>query len=713
MKVQWARGREIALKHLAGIVAGLAVVVLVHLGRFETLEHLSLAQLFEARGAFEWSLAQLFGWREAHAPTLPVVIVTIDESSFSELGEQWPFPRAMHGQLLGKIAAGKPLAIGVDVIFDLPSSRGRADDEALGSAVAAAGNVVLGAAVADDDQPSLVSDSERTIGISRTALNPPIEIIRHGAAGVAPVNMLRDLDGHVRRVPLWTAVGDKRIPGLDAELYRLVAKAGIPVAPLPERRSVMINFHGGRKTYPWVPYYRVVTDEIPTEFWKDKIVLIGPTSEILHDQFPTPFAPRGDMPGVEIHANALETLVRGNYIREVPQPISTALAVVAGLLGCALVVRLHAKRALLAAAGLWVVLTLAAFAGFLVSDVWMRGMAGSIALVLGTVLTVGEHFIREQRQRKALGRFFSPDVRSQVVRKGGLSTSRRLVTVLFSDIRGFTSLSERLEPEQVAEMLREYLSEMTEIVFKHGGTVDKYIGDAIMALYNAPLEDPEHAIKAVRTGLEFQERTLAVSKRWEDKLGIPIRNGVGINTGEAVVGTLGSKQRLEYTAIGDTINLGARLESITKEYQANIIISESTYELVKDQFVTKELGDVTVKGKSKPVKIYTVLPHNIRKHPRATLEAAATLSIAGEGRACAVTTLDISEGGMALKGVPDDWQPGQVVQIRCEGGALPKPIVAEATIAWRRGEEVGILFTSLDPDSAPTVADYVSGQIGR
>src|SRR5439155_7552463 len=216
--------------------------------------------------------------------------------------------------------------------------------------------------------------------------------------------------------------------------------------------------------------------------------------------------------------------------------------------------------------------------------------------------------------------------------EGSLTTSRRLVTVLFSDIRGFTSPSQKLQPEQVAEMLREYLTEMTEIVFKHGGSVDKYIGDAIMALYNVPFEDPEHAVKAVRTGLEFQERTLAVSKRWEEKLGIPIRNGVGINTGEAVVGTLGSKQRLEYTAIGDTINLGARLESITKEYQANIIISESTYELVKDQFVTKELGDVTVKGKSKPVKIYTVLPHNIRKHPRATLEAAATLSIAGEGR---------------------------------------------------------------------------------
>jgi len=225
-----------------------------------------------------------------------------------------------------------------------------------------------------------------------------------------------------------------------------------------------------------------------------------------------------------------------------------------------------------------------------------------------------EHFVREQRERRRFQQFFSPAVAREVVRNKeevNLDTSRRLVTVLFSDIRGFTTLSEQLQPEQVAEMLRGYLTEMTEIVFRNGGTVHKYIGDCVMALYNVPLEDPEHAVKAVRTALEFQERTLAVSKRWEEKLGIAIRNGVGINTGEAVVGTLGSKQRLEYTAIGDTINLGARLESITKDYKTNIIISESTYVLVKDQFVTKELGDVTVKGKSQPVKIYAVLPTSL------------------------------------------------------------------------------------------------------
>jgi adenylate cyclase len=583
----WPWLREAGRRHLAGILAAVAIVGFVQTPQLEDLEH--------------WSLDQLFAFRPTRAPTLPVVIVAIDESTIAEMNTQWPFPRALHGRLIRRIADGRPLAIGVDIIFDTPSSRGPADDEALGAAIADARNVVLGAAVTEDIQPFY----------TRRMLNPPIPVVRRGAAGVAPLNMPTDADNQVRRLPLWTALERERLAGLDVQLHAMLARAGVRVAPLPERRDVLINFRGGPRTYPWVSYYRVVGDEIPAEYWKDKIVLIGPTSEVFHDQFATAFARGGNMPGVEIHANALETLVRGDYIREVPRSMSTALAIVAAVIGCALVMRLRVLRALLAGGALWAVLTLAAFGGFALFDVWMRGMAGTVALVLGWGATAVEHFVREQRERRQLSRFFSPAVVKEVVRhkdEGSLATSRRLVTVLFSDIRGFTSLSEQLQPEQVEEMLREYLTEMTDIVHKHDGAVDKYIGDCVMALYNVPLENPDHAVKAVRTALEFQERTLALSKRWEDKLGIAIRNGVGINTGEAVVGTLGSRQLLQYTAIGDTINLGARLESITKDYKTNIIISESTYALVKGHFVTKELGEVTVKGKTQPVKIYAVLP---------------------------------------------------------------------------------------------------------
>lgn len=257
-------------------------------------------------------------------------------------------------------------------------------------------------------------------------------------------------------------------------------------------------------------------------------------------------------------------------------------------------------------------------------------------------------------------------------------------------------------------MLREYLTEMTEVIFKHGGTVDKYMGDCVMALYNVPFEDPDHVVKAMQTALELQERTLQVSARWEARLGAAIRSGIGINTGEAVVGTMGSRQRLEYTAIGDTINLGSRLESLTKEYGVAIIISEFTQQRLKGGFLTRELGQVTVRGKTQPVKIYGVLPANIRKHPRAVLDVAATVVLLGAGESCQVTTRDVGEGGMALGGVPPSWAPGTRVEIRCEGGLLPSPLLAEGVIAWRRGDEAGITFTGLDPEAAPAIAEYVA-----
>jgi hypothetical protein len=248
---------------------------------------------------------------------------------------------------------------------------------------------------------------------------------------------------------------------------------------------------------------------------------------------------------------------------------------------------------------------------------------------------------------------------------------------------------------------------MTEVVFRHRGTIDKYMGDGIMALYNAPREDAEHALNAIRTALEFQERTIGFSARWQTKLGVSIRCGVGINSGEAIVGSLGSKQRNEYTAIGDPVNLAARLESVTKDYGVPIIISEYTYEYVKGRFPTKELDTVTVKGKSQPVKIYGVMPSSMRKHPRAPLDALVQLTVT-DGRTCRARTFDISEGGLGLVDVPAEWATGTTVEVRLEGGEVGRRIVARGTIVSRRGEKAGIQFTSLDAGSASVVADYVA-----
>jgi len=240
----------------------------------------------------------------------------------------------------------------------------------------------------------------------------------------------------------------------------------------------------------------------------------------------------------------------------------------------------------------------------------------------------------------------------------------------------------------------DYLTEMTEIVEKNGGVVDKYIGDCVMALYNAPLPNPDHAANAVRTGLELQERVLSVSAKWHAKIGVPIRCGVGINTGEAVVGFLGSRKRPAYTAIGDAVNLAARLEPLTKDHGASIIISEYTHQLVQGRFPTRPLGEVTVKGKLLPVKIYGVV--------------TTMLTTIGDGQSWRARTADISEGGLALTGLPPDWDVGRKIQIRLDGGGLSRQVLAEGTIVSRRGDAAGVQFTTVEGDSKPAIADCVA-----
>jgi adenylate cyclase len=687
-------------KLLGGMVAAAIVGGLVYFSLLDSWELGALDQMFRFRGP--------------RAPVAPVVVINIDEDSFDELNVGWPFPRALHGTLVEMIASGEPLLIALDLVFPEPSVRGAEDDKELGDSVKRAKNVVLGAAITTVSEGFYEKQDQ----------NFPLPVIREGALAVAPLNMDPDSDAVVRRVPLRHRLGEPRrlsahdtyMDGLDVTLARLAAARGLAVAPIPPDKEIIINYRGPRGTFPYVPYHRVVKGDIDPKVFKGKIVLVGVTSPVQHDIFPTPFERGGMMPGVEIHAHALDTIMRGDYIRSAPSWLSMALAVVLAPLGAWLVVRLRALRAFAAVAAVGVGLIGITYAAFAYSHTWFMAVAPVGGLVLGYSITSVENFIREQREKKRLSQFFSPDVLREIVRHGegvNLGSARRLITVFFSDLRGFTSLSEKMEPEIVAEMLKEYLSEMTQVVFQHKGTVDKYIGDCVMAIWNAPFEDPDHAVNAVRTALDFQERTLAVSAKWEEKLGGKIRNGCGINTGEAVVGTMGSRQRLEYTAIGDTVNLAARLESVTKDYNTSIIISESTYDYVKGDFMTRELGAVTVKGKTRPVKIFAVLPTDVRRHTRAALDSAAVVTIDGLGQTYDVRTKDISETGVMLVGVPESLEKGTTVEIRCEGGGLPAPISAHGMIVWKRGDEAGVSFTELDGNAAPTVSSYIKGYLLR
>src|SRR5262245_25824175 len=395
MMARWRPLRDLLLKLKWGIGAAIAVVLMVAFGQLDTLEY--------------WSLGRLFEFRGPRPPTTPIVIVAIDEASFQELGISWPFPRAMHGRLVDKISAGKPLAIALDIVFDAPSPRGEQDDAALARAITRAGNVVLGAAQVEQHQPG--------IGL-REMSNYPISQVRQGAAAVGPINLDQDRDGHVRRAPLKVRLGADWVDAMDVALYNLVARAGRPVAPLPQQARILINFRGGPETFPSISYYKVLNGEVPSEAFRNKVVYVGPTSPVLHDVFPTVFARGADMPGVEIHANVLDSYVRGDAIREGPLWLSTTLAALAGVGGAWLVVRVQALRAFIVVSLAWVSLTALAWSTFSVWDGWMRGMAGTVALALGYGATVVADLIREQREKRQLAQFFSPAVRDAVVRRG-------------------------------------------------------------------------------------------------------------------------------------------------------------------------------------------------------------------------------------------------------------------------------------------------------
>ena len=670
---------------VVGLVAGLVTVALVLAGILEPVE---LA-----------ALNGLFGLRGPRAPAVRIVIVSIDESDFDEFDTPWPFPRALHAKLLDAISAGRPVAIALDIIFSEPSPRGPADDAALARAVARAGNVVLAAAI------TRVVEA----GWSKTDPTLPVPALRRAAAGVGTVTLTVDRDRTLRRVPLRSPLGDEVLPSFDAEVYRLARQAGWPAAALPRGSEVLVNFLGGPKTFPWVPYHRVVRGAVAPETFRDALVLVGGTSPIFQDVYSTPFGVR-DTPGVEIHANALETLLRGTALRELPAWTSALAALLAGLVGAAFLVRRRPLPALAAAVLLWGALAAATFTAFAASGAWFRAGAPTLALVLAYGSAVVGGYIREQRDRGRLAQFFSPAVVREILRDPdrALGSTRREVTVLFSDIRGFTAIAQRVDAEEVVAMLQEYMTEMTEIVFRNGGTVDKYVGDCIMALYNAPIEDPDHAASAVRTALELRERTRALSTRWQARLGAPLRNGVGINTGEAIVGAMGSRQRLEFTAIGDVVNVAAHLEALTKEYLAPIIVGEATWERVQGRFLTRELDTVTIKDRASPMRIYAIVPADERGNPRAPLEGA-TVTVEGAAGVVELPGRDLGSYGLAVLGLPAGFAVDAPVRVRCAGDpALAQPIEVEARVAWRSDEAAGLQFMRVTPEAVAAISDFLA-----
>jgi adenylate cyclase len=348
--------------------------------------------------------------------------------------------------------------------------------------------------------------------------------------------------------------------------------------------------------------------------FKDKVVFIGTTASGLIDVFGTPMSTResGSMPGIQLHASMADSILSNRFIRPATGRSLIGTIIIAALsigMLSAFLPFATAALASLAILGGWTWFTIAAFKTGLWLNLVQPVAVGGLALFFGTAY---QYFIEGKEKRKVaklFGRYVSRDVYSQLManpEQAELGGKRREMTVLFSDIRGFTTVTERGNPEELVRQLNEYFSRMVEIVFRHKGTVDKFVGDMVMALFSAPLDDADHADHAVTAAVDMVRELGEMNRAWVEKGMVPLDIGIGVNSGDMIAGNIGSSSIMSYTVIGDNVNLGARLESLNKDYKTRIIISDATRTRLTRAFDIRPLGDVVVKGKSKAVQIFEV-----------------------------------------------------------------------------------------------------------
>ena len=459
-----------------------------------------------------------------------------------------------------------------------------------------------------------------------------LQVLNQATDSSGYFNMSTDQDGVVRWIPLTMKCGEDIFPPLSIRsvwnyldrppLIVKVASYGVEgiqmgdiKIPTRETGEMMINYLGPQNTFPHYPITDIINSKFPKGEFKDKIVMVGATATGIYDMRSTPF--QTVYPGLEVHATVIDNILRQQFLTP-PTTLTKFFDLLAiiliGIVTGLAIPRLGAAKGAPFAAGLFIAYILLTWHLFAKSGVLLNIIYPLIALIaLYISLTIYKYMTEEKEKKKIKGAFtyyVSSSVVDEMLKhpeKLKLGGDRRDLSVLFSDIRGFTTIAEGLTPEDLVHLLNEYLTVMTDIVFKYNGTLDKYMGDAIMAIYGAPLDLPDHPIKACQSALEMIEALKRLNQKWIGEGKPPMDIGIGINTSPMMVGNMGSDQRFDFTVMGDSVNLGSRLEGTNKTYKTNIIISEFTFERVKDKFACMELDSVRVKGKTQPIKIYNLL----------------------------------------------------------------------------------------------------------
>jgi adenylate cyclase len=539
----------------------------------------------------------------------------------------------------------------------------RSDGELI-EALRRAGNVVL---LADAVDPGLVGVEvpqedwpapPYRLGAAieeRPVITLPFEGLGSAAAALGHNFLALDRDGPARRMPPFVRKGARFMPslGMAAALFaggfrpeevvlegesirvgdRRIPLVGLTVrhAVDPSRRhdqqTMLINYRApahiaGRRPYTAYEVRHLLLSEgqiregekpaVDPAVFNGKIVFVGLTASGLLDAFPTPFG-RGLLPGIQLHASVADSVLSDLFIRPAREWTTVAVvfgaAVLIGLMSAMLPFAVAACGAGAIAAA-WTGASLFAFSRGIWVDAAQPILAIGIALFCGTAY---RYFVEDAEKRKVsrlFGRYVSREVYKQLLANPGLAElggGRRDMSVLFSDLRGFTTITEKGNPEALVQQLNEYFSRMVDIVFRHGGTVDKFVGDMVMALFGAPVDDVDHAEHAVAAAVDMVRELGELNRRWAAEGRVQLDIGIGVNSGDMIAGNIGSSSIMSYTVIGDNVNLGSRLESLNKEYRTRIIISEATRSRLRASRELRPLGGVVVKGKTRPVEIFEIV----------------------------------------------------------------------------------------------------------
>jgi len=560
-----------------------------------------------------------YDWRmrflQNKQPTGDIVIVFIGDETLSLLGE-WPLSRHWYAELVKILKDMEARA----VVFDILFIEEREGDREFAAAVKDAGNVILPFFFDHPKTKKGILEAEKMV--------EPVRELQRGALSTGFINIIPDRDGVIRRYPLFINYKGKTYSSLDMSVIESVLGGSLvgigndfvefeiegvkKKIPVSKDRSVYLNIYNDLKKFPNYSFIQVFQSYmemakgkesvVPQNAFKEKIVLIGITATGVPDT--------GNVPGVAgypligVHASFLENFLQGEFIKKAGDIPNFFIPLVFSFFSGIIAITFSPVISIISIILIVSLFVSIGFYLFTLNLFWIDLLYPVISILVVYGMLVLVEFVYEMKEklriRNMFSRYISPQVMEKVLAQKGeimLEGEKKRITVLFADIREFTSFADRHSPDETFNFLNSILNIMTESIFKFGGTLDKFIGDEVMGIYGAPVDDPKDALNTVLSAIEMVKRV--------EEFSSDIKIGVGINTGEAIIGNIGTAKRMEYTAIGDTVNIAARIEELTSG--GEILIGEETYNLVKEEVSCEAAGVFTIRGKQDKLTLYRVI----------------------------------------------------------------------------------------------------------